>query len=138
MSAKEILETALDLIDGDRANDYGPMLENHENIASLWNGYLYNKELISAEDVANMMELLKIARRKTGTLKKDNYIDGAGYAAVAYECATEEQGYADTPLVDEISDMLCAKDEQGYADALSMLVGINLRLKEKLDNEKES
>tara|TARA_R100000544_G_scaffold24092_1_gene12121 strand:- start:1424 stop:1777 length:354 start_codon:yes stop_codon:yes gene_type:complete len=89
--AKQVLETALNLIGGDRATDYGSMWENHENIARLWNGYLYNKEGdLTAEDVANMMELMKIARRKLGTLKKDNYIDGAGYAAVAFECALEE------------------------------------------------
>jgi hypothetical protein len=52
---------------------------------------LHNIEgALSAEDVANMMELMKIARRKLGTLKKDNYIDGAGYAAVAFECAQYE------------------------------------------------
>ena len=38
-----------------------------------------------------MMELMKIARRKSGALKKDNYIDGAGYAAVAFECAEKER-----------------------------------------------
>ena len=34
---------------------------------------------------------MKIARRKSGALKKDNYIDGAGYAAVAFECAERER-----------------------------------------------
>ena len=121
MSAEQILGTALHLVSGDRAVDYGPIWDNHENIAQLWSGYLYNKDEISAEDVANMMELLKIARRKTGVLKEDNYIDGAGYAAVAYECAAEEQARADN---------------------LSMLIDINQRLnqklKEKSDDEKES
>ena len=89
--ANQVLETALKLLGGDRATDYGSMWENHENIARLWNGYLYNKEGdLTAEDVANLMELMKIARRKSGTLKRDNYIDGAGYAAVAFECALEE------------------------------------------------
>lgn len=89
--SRQVLATALNLIGGDRATDYGGMWENHENIAQLWNGYLHNMDgFLSAEDVANMMELLKIARRKLGTLKKDNYIDGAGYAAVAFECAKEE------------------------------------------------
>jgi hypothetical protein len=89
--ANQVLETALKLLGGDRATDYGSMWENHENIARLWNGYLYNKEGdLTAEDVANLMELMKIARRKSGALKRDNYIDGAGYAAVAFECAQEE------------------------------------------------
>tara|TARA_R110000787_G_C13063724_1_gene408126 strand:+ start:26 stop:319 length:294 start_codon:yes stop_codon:yes gene_type:complete len=90
-TAKQILETALSLIGGDRAADYGSMWKNHENIAQLWNGYLYDKnETLTAEDVANMMELMKIARRKLGNLKEDNYIDGAGYSAVAFECAQHE------------------------------------------------
>ena len=91
-ASKKVLETALALVGGDRAIDYGSMWENHQNIAQLWNGYLYNKNGdLSAEDVANMMELMKIARRKSGVLKKDNYIDGAGYAAVAFECAEAER-----------------------------------------------
>jgi|TARA_R110000787_G_scaffold256790_1_gene362030 hypothetical protein len=87
----EILQRASKIVAGDRAEDYGSIWRNHQNIAQLWNGYLYNAEgLLTAEDVANMMELLKIARRKVGACKEDNYIDGAGYAAVAYECAREE------------------------------------------------
>ena len=108
MPAKQVLETALDLIGGDRATDYGSMWENHENIARLWNGYLYNKEGdLTAEDVANLMELMKIARRKLGTLKKDNYIDGAGYAAVAFECAKEQ--YDRSVVSDQLSLELLAK-----------------------------
>jgi|TARA_R110000744_G_scaffold76250_1_gene151135 hypothetical protein len=91
MPAKEILETALSLVGGARAEAHGSMLENHENIAQLWNGYLYNIGKITAEDVANMMELLKVARRKQGVFNPDDYIDGAGYAAVAFECAQGEQ-----------------------------------------------
>lgn len=40
-----------------------------------------------AHDVANMMEILKVARRYNGTFNPDNYVDGCGYSAVAYECA---------------------------------------------------
>ena len=67
---------------------------NHENIAQLWTGYLWQKlgqNHITATDVANMMELLKIARRKLGDLNVDDYTDGAGNAAVAYECRKHEE-----------------------------------------------
>ena len=94
MPAREVLETALELVTGDRASAHGSSPENHENIARLWNGYMYNKGELTASDVANMMELMKIARRKTGILNRDDYVDGAGYAAAAYECA-EEQGKRD-------------------------------------------
>mgnify|MGYP003631514948 CR=1 FL=1 len=46
---------------------------------------------ITSADAANMMELLKIARRKLGGLNVDDYTDGAGYAAVAYECKKNEK-----------------------------------------------
>ena len=87
MTAKEVLETALEVVGGERASTHGSMLENHRNIAQLWNAYLFNKDELEASDVANMMELMKVARRKLGTLNRDDYVDGAGYAAVAYQCA---------------------------------------------------
>jgi len=96
MPAREVLETALDLVTGDRASTHGSIQENHENIARLWNGYMYNKDNLAASDVANMMELLKIARRKTGILNMDDYVDAAGYAAVAYECAEAEENNEET------------------------------------------
>jgi len=92
MSAKKMLEEVYDLVTGNRAETHGPMWENHENIARLWNGYLWNKKgLLVAEDVANMMELLKIARRKLGVFNEDDYSDGAGYASVALECREFER-----------------------------------------------
>ena len=96
MTAKEILETALVVIEGDRAVAHGAILESHENIARLWNGYMYNKDELTASDVAHMMELLKIARRKTGILNRDDYVDGAGYAATAYECASAGENNEET------------------------------------------
>ena len=90
MDAKEMLEEAIELVDVDRATTHGSGYENHQNIAHLWNAYLFNKKTLAASDVANMMELLKIARRKLGVLNPDDYVDGAGYAAVAFECAKEQ------------------------------------------------
>ena len=89
----QILKEAASLIVDDRADTHGDMIENHRNIAQLWQGYLHDKMhhagRITAHDAANMMELLKVARRKSGTINIDDYIDGAGYAAVAYECIKE-------------------------------------------------
>ena len=90
MPAKEALEKAAELVGGDRAEAYGDIYHNHKNISMLWNAYLYNIDEIRPEDVANMMELMKIARRKTGMFSEDNYVDGAGYAAVALECRERE------------------------------------------------
>ena len=41
-------------------------------------------------DVANLMELLKVARRKLGSFNPDDYVDGAGYSGVSYECRLAE------------------------------------------------
>ena len=98
MPAREVLETASAIVTGDRASAHGSIPETHENIARLWNGYMYNKGELTAHDVANMMELMKVARRKNGSLNIDDYVDGAGYAAVAYECAVAEENKGETEL----------------------------------------
>ena len=90
MKAKQILQQAIKLVGGDRSDTNGGMWENHENIARLWNGYLWNVEELEASDVANLMELLKVARRKLGSFNSDDYVDGAGYSGVSYECKLTE------------------------------------------------
>jgi hypothetical protein len=95
MLAKEALEKAAELVGGDRAEAYGDIYQNHKNISMLWNGYLYNIDELKPEDVANMMELMKIARRKTGVFNADDYVDGAGYSAVALECREKENNRKD-------------------------------------------
>ena len=68
---KEYLETAVKLITGPRANDYGDKVINHGNIAKLWSAYL--DVPITGHDVAICMTLLKIARAKFGDPKPDTY-----------------------------------------------------------------
>ena len=76
----DILSEALAVI-RTREKTYGDASENLELIASLWSMYLgmhlHNK------DVALMMILLKLARAKHPLFHKDNYVDIAGYAAIA-------------------------------------------------------
>ena len=80
---KEILKEADELIAGDRHNDYGDKVENHNNIAKLWSAY---KDIeITAHDVAIMMTLLKVARTKLGSVSKDTYVDMSAYGAIAGE-----------------------------------------------------
>jgi hypothetical protein len=89
MKASKICTQAAELVSGDREQQHGDKKENHENIARLWNAYACTIQpgYLTALDVANMMELLKIARRKTGEHNDDDYIDAAGYAGVAGEIA---------------------------------------------------
>lgn len=90
-TAQTVLETATNLVGGERARTHGDKLANHEKIARLWNAHLENRldpaAPLSALDVALMMGLLKIARVTSGTHNPDNYVDLAGYAAVAGEIA---------------------------------------------------
>lgn len=83
MTAASTLKTAADLVGGDRNTSHGDMTENHQNIASLWEGYLGVS--IKPHDVAVMMCLLKIARTKSGRVNPDDYVDLAGYAGIAAE-----------------------------------------------------
>ena len=76
---------AIDLVGGDRARQHGEALAAHTNIAVLWSAYL--RIPISARDAALMMVLLKVARTKTGNFNLNDYVDAAGYAAIAAEVA---------------------------------------------------
>jgi ribosomal protein L37AE/L43A len=74
-----ILEEADKIINGDRATSYGNPLDMCNKIALFWEGIIGKR--ISAEDVALMMILLKVAR-ETNKHSKDNILDIAGYAGV--------------------------------------------------------
>jgi hypothetical protein len=85
----EILDTARHLITGDRQADYGDARENFEAIARLWSAYLGTS--VRASDVGALMTLFKLARHRTGNFKPDNYVDAAGYIALAGEVKEMEQ-----------------------------------------------
>ena len=85
---KEYLEKASTLVAGDRENDYGDKVHNHNNIARLWAAYLDTE--IKAHDVAILMTLLKVARTKLGAVSEDTYIDMSAYSAIAGEIKFKE------------------------------------------------
>ena len=96
MNTPDILYRSLEYVGGDRENTHGNKTDNHNNIARLWSGYLQNKfksidASVSAQDVASLMVLLKIARTQAGSHNIDDYVDACGYAAIAGEIA-ENQG----------------------------------------------
>tara|TARA_R100001460_G_scaffold43755_1_gene80099 strand:+ start:2401 stop:2760 length:360 start_codon:yes stop_codon:yes gene_type:complete len=82
MISQNILEEASKLIGGDRKDDYGDKLTNHQNIAALWSIFLQRN--ITPHDVAMCMALVKVARL-IHSHKKDSYLDLAAYAAIAGE-----------------------------------------------------
>ncbi len=83
MTRAETLEKAKKCVCGERENEYGSPENNFKFIADLWTAYKGIK--FTAQDVAMMMALLKIARIRTGTGTDDSFVDLAGYAACGAE-----------------------------------------------------
>lgn len=83
VTAGAICQQAADITAGDRQQQNGDKLPNHENIAALWSAYL--SVPIDAHQAATMMVLLKVARTKLGAFNTDDYVDMAGYAGCAAE-----------------------------------------------------
>lgn len=84
-----ILKQADEIVNKDRQNNYGKPEDNFRDIGIMW-GIILGIEPISPYTVANMMIALKLARSKNSPFYLDNYIDIAGYAACAGECAWNE------------------------------------------------
>lgn len=89
MNRAEILADADRCVSRDREAEYGSPKECLGLTAELWGSYL--AQPLRAEDVAQMMALLKIARARTGVPKPDTYVDQAGYSALAGELAMEQE-----------------------------------------------
>ena len=78
----EILDTAKDLITGDRHEQHGEAHQNFARIAALWSIILNHD--VDATQVALCMAWLKIARLIHGP-HEDSYVDAAAYMALAGE-----------------------------------------------------
>lgn len=79
---ESILDEAKRLTSNERQKNYGHPKDNFRRIADLWNAYLINRkypqDIISVEDVAWMMVLLKIGR-DLNKPTRDNLVDTLGY-----------------------------------------------------------
>lgn len=85
----KLLEEAIRIVGGDRAQAYGGPEKNHDRIAVLWEAYLHGRNEpdrgLTGADVAVMMILLKVARLQNNLTHRDSWLDIAGYAAVGFE-----------------------------------------------------
>lgn len=95
MSQREtVLEEAKRCICTDRQNQYGPPEDSFAYIAELWNAYIRREKhkdaSLNPSDVALMMILLKVARTSGHKDYPDNYVDIAGYSALASELSFNE------------------------------------------------
>lgn len=84
-----VLTTAEQLINGQRAKDYGDASENFQRIANLWTPILGVE--VTASEVALCLTQLKVARLITSPTHKDSWVDAAGYIALGGEIANKEQ-----------------------------------------------
>ena len=87
MTRDEILDTAKGLINGDRAETHGDADDMHAVIAEMWSAILGFS--VSPMRVALMMAALKLARASQNPDHADNWVDAAGYIALAGEMAGE-------------------------------------------------
>ena len=88
MNRSEILDTAKQYINVDRADTHGDAESNFGLIAAYWSAHL--NRTISPHDVAVMMTLMKLARMRSNPAHVDSAIDAAGYSALAGEIGTGE------------------------------------------------
>lgn len=88
----EVLEEAAGLIDGERNVTYGTPTQNFTNIGELLTTRFKHKlkdgESFTAADVADLMILVKVARN-IAQVKRDNYVDIAGYAGCGWEASLD-------------------------------------------------
>lgn len=86
---EHVLQTAMDLIAGDRQDQYGDADDTMARVGQLWSviigsppddGAKY-KLSIQAHEVALMMICLKIVRAQKNPQYMDSWVDIAGYAA---------------------------------------------------------
>ncbi|QIG66087.1 phosphofructokinase [Ochrobactrum phage vB_OspP_OH] len=91
--AGELLATAAKVVTTERGNQHGGAEDSFDMIAALWqvwlqntNRFRYNNPInivITRQDVAQMMSLLKKARSVHGNHQDDHYVDDTGYTALA-------------------------------------------------------
>lgn len=91
----QILNEARDIICSDRNKQYGEPEDNFAVIGELWSQYLRRAKDVAIDlngyDVGMLMALFKIGRLETGTPKRDNFVDLAGYVGCAAEIALKEE-----------------------------------------------
>lgn len=78
-----VLKGAGDLINGDRARDYGDAYEMHKRIAAGWSEILGVE--VKPHQVALCMAWLKVSRLVETPGHRDSYVDLVAYGALAAE-----------------------------------------------------
>ena len=123
MDRTECLETAKNIVNGARQENYGSPESNFKNIAELWTTYFNTAKNtedwydITPVDVANMMILMKMARLMNKPDHEDSWVDIAGYASNGCEISTNRK---------KLSPLAEAVDEEYYKDWNKFEIDCNL------------
>lgn len=123
MDRTECLETAKNIVNGARQENYGSPESNFKNIAELWTTYFNTAKNtedwidIAPVDVANMMILMKMARLMNKPDHEDSWIDIAGYAANGCEISTDRK---------KLSPLAQAFDEEFFKDCIEIEISPTL------------
>lgn len=95
MHRNDLLDSAKQIVNVDRAAVHGEAENNFKRIADHWTWWLQDKlrpdVSLSAYDVAEMMIGFKQARAMTNPNHVDSHIDKIGYAALAGELAMKDE-----------------------------------------------
>ena len=97
---KSILKEAEEIVNGERAQAYGPALPSFSNIAKGWS--VITGSEITPQQVGLMMMWLKICR-ENNKHQRDNLVDAAGYAHLVQKMEDEKETNSpvDTSLINE-------------------------------------
>lgn len=115
------LDTAKDLISGQRAEEYGDATESFTRLAHIWTGVLGVE--VAPEKVALLLAGLKLSRLAATPAHADSWVDLAGYAALGSEVAQkvakvpERSGYPPVKIGDEVHSREILKPSDGFEDA---------------------
>ena len=90
---RQTLNTAAHLITQDRQGTHGPYGEEAARIGRLW-GAILRRDDIPPREVAAMMIALKLARATAGNRNHDDWVDIAGYSALAAQLDHDDQAAA--------------------------------------------
>lgn len=109
-NTKCILDTAKEVIYGDREKTYGSPDKNLSLIATYWTAYISScsalKIILNSEDVCIMMALLKLARLANDPTHTDSQLDVCGYMA----------------LMERIQSIKSTRKEASISEALSKFI----------------
>jgi hypothetical protein len=89
---RRLLDEAAKVITGDRNKTHGDYGLEARRIARAWSVLVGNDVEVKPETVPLMMIALKLCRASAGTINRDDFVDIAGYAALAYQMNVDREG----------------------------------------------